>query len=109
MLRIPPNSSLTFESSRFTNLINHRMFQLAESGHVVAQVKRVMDNERRRVPLDEGVQYESYDLQAKPINLNAFILLYAFYGVGCILAFISFIIEFSVGDVEIKSHSVYPN
>ena len=82
-------------TNRFTNLINHRMFQLAESGLIIELEKRVMENVKA-IPLDEAVRdsvAKNYDLDITAIDLNAFILLFAFLGLGFIGSIIAFMTE----------------
>ena len=81
--------------NRFFGLINHRLFQLAESGHFVELLNRVMDNEEP-VPLDESIRDtidEGYDVALKPIKLSSFLLLFIAVAVGNGLAFASCFLE----------------
>ena len=71
------------------------MFQLAESGLIIELEKRVMENVKA-IPLDEAVRdsvAKNYDLDITAIDLNAFILLFAFLGFGFIASIIAFMTE----------------
>ena len=77
---------------RFSGLIDKRVFQLRESGHVGELLKRVVDNEVP-VPLDGEHTEVDGGFTSKPLNLDVFLLLFIGYAFGVALAQIALILE----------------
>ena len=77
---------------RLSGLINKRVFQLRESGHVGELLKRVVGNEVP-VPLDGEHAEVDGGFASKPLNLEVFLLLFIGYAFGMALALIALILE----------------
>ena len=76
-------------------MINKRMFQLLESGHVNELLQRVLDNEKS-IPLERDGDGDRNrgDFLLKPLKLGMYMLLFIGYAMGNVTAFIRFIFEF---------------
>lgn len=82
--------------NRFNGLINKRIFQLIESGHIKEIFKKVLDKVEA-IPLVRNVEDTSLsnlEVTLQPLDINAFLLLIGAYATGHILALIAFLFEY---------------
>ena len=79
--------------SRLAGLINKRLLQLSESGHVKEIIKQVLEREKS-IPLNNEDNQEARDASQKPLNLTAYTLLFIANTVGILVAFSVFLLEY---------------
>ena len=91
--------------SRFGGLINKRVFQLSESGHLTELLKRVLDKEES-TPLDEAEETntlkDEFGVALEPLNLSIYTLLCIAYAIGITIGLVSFVIEYK--DTPLEMH-----